>query len=199
MKKSAFVLCAVLSLAACSRSGEPAAAASPAAPEVETSTIAAASTAGAYEPMAVFAPLAGRAFRGEWTDEAGSRIVDIATYDMILNGRALQSTHRIEGKDYGGRTIFFYDEGAKKYVFHYFTTAGFHTNGAAEFIDGALVTDEKVEGHATIGSVRSKSTMRPDEILVDVVYVGKDGSQTPGGSRVYKPIADPGRLFPDTE
>ncbi|NWG93446.1 MAG: hypothetical protein HXY21_13225 [Parvularculaceae bacterium] len=195
MEKFAFALSAALSLAACSEAAEKSAA----APEVESATIEAASTAGAYAPMAVFAPFAGKAFRGEWTDPDGSNIVDIATYDMILNGRALQSTHRIEGKDYGGRTIFFFDEGAKTYVFHYFTTAGFHTSGAAQFIDGGLVTDEKVEGHETIGSVRSKVTFKPDEILVDVVYVGKDGSETPGGSRIYRPIADPGRLFPDTE
>ncbi len=155
--------------------------------------------APAYEPMAVFAPFSGKAFRGEWTDGNGEKFVDVATYELILNGRALQSTHRLQGKDYGGRTIYFFDEAAKKYVFHYFTTAGFHTTGDAAFVDGGLVTDEKVEGHETIGSVLSKVRFGADEIAIDVVYVGKDGSQTPGGSRLYRPIADPGRLFADTE
>lgn len=152
----------------------------------------------AYEPMKVFAPFAGKTLRGEWSDENGT-YVDIAKYQLILNGRALQSTHRIEGGDYGGRTIFFFDEGAKKYVYHYFTTAGFHTTGAADFIDGALVTEEKVEGHETIGSVKSRSEFGDGQIVINVVYVGKDGTETPGGARVYKPVADPGRLFPDTE
>ncbi len=152
----------------------------------------------AYEPMKVFAPLDGRAFRAEWTDETGS-FVDIATYDLILNGRALQSTHRLQGLDYGGRTIFFWDEGAKSYLYHYFTTGGFHTQGRADFIDGAMVTEENVEGHATIATVRSKSTFGPDEIVIDVVYVARDGSETAAPRRIYKPTADPGRLFPDTE
>ncbi|MFN0024330.1 MAG: hypothetical protein ACKVS5_10570 [Parvularculaceae bacterium] len=168
--------------------------------------LAAAASAGAaepapsppYEPMAKFAPFAGKTFRGEWSDENGA-YVDIAKYELILNGRALQSTHRLEGGGYGGRTIFFFDEGAKNYVYHYFTTGGFHTQGTAAFVDGALVTEETVAGHATIASVKSRSVMSPDSIAIAVVYVGKDGSVTPGGNRVYRPVADPGRLFPDTQ
>ena len=195
------VIAAALLLAACSKPAAeaPEAETSAPAPAVEAATIAAASVAAPYEPMAMFAPFSGKSFRGEWTDDNGEPLVDIAKYEVILNGRALQSTHRLEGKDYGGRTIFFYDEGAKNYVFHYFTTGGFHTSGTSQFVDGGLLTDEKVEGHDTIGSVRSKVTFGADAIEVDVVYVGKDGSETPGGRRVYREIADPGRLFADTE
>jgi len=157
----------------------------------------AAKPAAAYEPMGIFAPFTGKTLRGEWSDDKGT-YVDIAKYELILNGRALQSTHRIEGGDYGGRTIFFFDERAKNYVYHYFTTAGFHTFGSADFVDGALVTEEKVEGHATIVAVRSRSVFGAGEIAIEVVYVGKDGAETAGGRRVYKPVADPGPLFPDT-
>ena len=190
------LIAAALILSACAK---PVVETADAAPSAESKTVANASLAAPYAPMAMFAPFSGKTFRGEWTDDNGDHLVDVAKYEMILNGRALQSTHRLEGKDYGGRTIFFYDEGAKNYVFHYFTTAGFHTTGTSEFIDGGLVTDEKVEGHATVGSVRSKVTFGTDEIQIDVVYVGKDGSETPGGHRVYKEIADPGRLFADTK
>ncbi|MEZ5894865.1 MAG: hypothetical protein R3C40_06675 [Parvularculaceae bacterium] len=159
----------------------------------------AAAFAEPYAPMAPFAPFAGKTMRGEWTDDTGKQIVDIAKWEMILNGRALQSTHRLEGGDYGGRTIFFFDEGAKTYVYHYFTTAGFHTTGAAEFVDGALVAEEQVEGHESIASVRSRASFIGDELRTDVVYVGKDGGETPGGVRVYKVIDDPGPLFSDTK
>lgn len=183
-----------LALAACApRAGD-----TP-SPSVEAATINNADIAAAYAPMAVFAPFSGKTFRGEWTGDDGAHYVDIAKWELILNGRALQSTHRLQGKDYGGRTIFFYDEGAKNYVFHYFTTAGFHTTGVSEFIDGGLVTEEKVEGASNVASVRSKATFSEDAIEIDVVYVGKDGSETPGGHRVYKEIADPGRLFADTQ
>lgn len=151
--------------------------------------------AGEYEPMAVFAPLHAKAYRAEWTDEKGGRFVDTVVYEMILDGRALQSTHRIEGSTYGGQTIFFYDEARASYVFHYFTTGGFHTTGTATFEEGRMTSVEAVSGHPTIASVRAVSTLSPDEIRVDVVYVGKDGAETPSPGRVYRPVADPGALF----
>lgn len=149
----------------------------------------------AYAPMAVFAPLDGKAYRAEWSDQPGEMTVDTVVYEMILGGRALQSTHRIKESTYGGRTIFFYDEGAKKYVYHYFTTGGFHTSGDATFVDGVMISEEAVNGHETIASVKSRVTFAPEEIRVEVVYVGKDGTQTPSPARLYRPVADPGPLF----
>ena len=188
-----FFAIAVFALAAasCATAAEP-------KKSIEAEAIEQASASGVYAPMAPFAPFSGKTFRGEWTGEDGKTYVDIAKYELILNGRALQSTHRLENVDYGGRTIFFFDEGARKYVFHYFTTGGFHTIGTADFIDDALVTEEKVEGMSNVASVRSKSTFGADAIEIDVVYVGADGSETPGGHRIYKEIADPGPLYPDT-
>lgn len=146
--------------------------------------------------MNVFAPLDGKAFRAEWSDKPDGATVDTVVYEMILGGRALQSTHKIKDSSYGGRSIFFYDEGAKKYVYHYFTTAGFHTSGVADIKDGVMMSEEKVDGHDTIASVRSRATFSPEEIKVEVVYVGKDGTETPAPLRIYRPIQDPGPLFP---
>jgi hypothetical protein len=160
------------------------------------SLVAAALAAGPYAPMAPFAPLDGKAFRSEWNDEAGKPVVDVATYELILGGKALQSTHKITGSPYGGRTIIFYDEGAKRYVYHYFTTGGFHTAGMADMKDGVFVSTETVNGHATVKEVRARSTFRPDELRVEVVYVGKDGAETPQPARIYKPTPHPGELFP---
>lgn len=149
-----------------------------------------------YAPMAPFAGLDGKSYRAEWSDEGSKKTGDVATYELILGGRALQSTHRIEGSTYGGRTIVFYDEGAKKYVYHYFTTGGFHTTGTAEMKDGVFVSKEAVNGHATIAEVTAKTAFKPESLTVEVVYVGKDGSQSPQPARTYKPVADPGELFP---
>lgn len=195
MKSFASVIAAFLALSSVACATAPAGAGD----SIEARAIERADAGTAYPPMAPFAPFAGKTFRGEWTGDEGKQYVDIAKWELILNGRALQSTHRLQDGDYGGRTIFFYDEGAKNYVFHYFTTAGFHTLGTSEFTDGGLVTEEKVEGHGEVALVRSKVKFGADEILIDVVYVGRDGSQSPGGRRVYRPVADPGPLFPDTE
>lgn len=187
MKLNALTALAVFSLAA--GLAAPAFADSVAKPGAEPAS---------YAPLATFAPLAGKTYRAEWEGENGAKIVDIAKWEMILDGHALQSTHRLEGGTYGGRTIFFYDEGAKRYVYHYFTTAGFHTMGSADLTPNGFTAEETVEGHPDIASVRSVATIAPGTLEVDVVYIGKDGKESPGGHRVYREIAPAGPLFSDT-
>lgn len=150
----------------------------------------------AYEPMAPFAKLAGKSWRGEGTGPDGKPVIDIARYEMILGGRAFQSTHKLENADYGGRTIIFYDEGAKKYVFHYFTTAGFHTTGELTLTDTGFISVEKVEGHAVYAEVRGEAVIGEKEMRVASQHVTHDGTVSEGGGFVYREIADPGPLFP---
>jgi len=150
-----------------------------------------------YAPMAPFAPFVGKTLRGEWADPDGKAVVDLARWELILGGRAIESTHRIVGSSYGGKTIIFWDESAKKYVFHYFTTGGFHTLGEMTLKDGVLQSVEQVEGHPTIKAVQARSTLGPDTLVVNVTYIGKDGSETPTSPRVYAPVDAPGPSFDD--
>ena len=166
--------------------------------EAAESEAAKAEASTAYEPMAPFAKFAGKTLRGEGTGPDGAPLVDIAKWEYILGGRALQSTHRLEGGDYGGRTIFFYDESAKTYVFHYFTTAGFHTTGEATTTDTGFRAKETVMGHPTIAEVHSEMIFDGDVIRVMSSYVSKDGKATePEEKFVYREIEDPGPLFND--
>ena len=148
-----------------------------------------------YEPMAFFAKLDGMTLRGEGVGPDGKPIVDIARYEMILGGRAFQSTHRLEDGSYGGRSIFFYDEGAEQYIFHYFTTAGFHTTGSIEMTETGFTSVEKVAGHESIVVVRSEMIFGEDEVRVSPSYVDKDGAVSAAEERIYRPIDDPGPLF----
>lgn len=148
-----------------------------------------------YEPMAPFAALDGKTLRGDGTGPDGQPIVDIAKWEMILGGRALQSTHRLENGTYGGRTIFFYDEAAKQYVFHYFTTAGFHTVGTAEPTETGFIAVEEVRGHPKFVEVRSEMIFEGDIIRVKTSHTDKDGNHTEGEGFVYREVDDPGSLF----
>ena len=154
-----------------------------------------------YEPMAMFAPLAGKAFRGEGTGPDGKPLIDIAVWQYILGGRALQSTHRLEGGDYGGRTIFFYDEGAKEYVYHYFTTAGFHTTGKIDPTPNGFTAVEQVRGHPTVIEVQSEMIYGADDgvMTTRVVahHVDKDGRVSLGDEIRYRQIDNPGILYFD--
>ncbi len=149
----------------------------------------------AYEPMAPFAKLAGKAWRGEGKGPDGKPVVDIARYEMILGGRAFQSTHKLENNSYGGRTIIFYDEGEEKYIFHYFTTAGFHTTGEIVPTETGFTAVEKVEGHPEFAEVRSKAFYGDGTIRIESSHVTHDGEASTGETLTYTQIEDPGDLF----
>lgn len=153
--------------------------------------------ASSYEPMAVFERLDGKTLRAEGKGPDGAPIVDIAKWQTILGGRAFQSTHRLEGGSYGGRTIFFYDEGAKEYIFHYFTTAGFHTTGTATPTKDGFIVVEKVRGHPKYVEVRSEIMIGDGSMRVASRHKDKDGAFTGGRVMNYREIEDPGPLFFD--
>lgn len=152
-----------------------------------------------YEPMKIFTPIAGKSWRGEGTGPDGKPIVDVSKFEFILDGRALQSTHRLEGGDYGGRTIFFYDEAAKKYIYHYFTTAGFHTIGEITPTDEGFDAVESVEGHPTVTEVKSSMIIEGDVMRVETSHIDKDGAASKGDGFIYQRIDDPGALFSNSK
>ncbi|WP_428407042.1 hypothetical protein [Hyphococcus sp.] len=153
--------------------------------------------AAPYEPMAPFAKLAGRAWRGEGIGPNGQPVVDIAKYEMILGGRAFQSTHKLENGSYGGRTIIFFDEGAKRYIFHYFTTAGFHTTGEIVPTETGFTAVEQVQNHPEFAEVRSEAFYGDKTIRVVSSHVTHDGDASSGEELVYKEIPSKGVLLFD--
>jgi len=149
-------------------------------------------SAGIYAPMEPFLPFAGRTLRGEGSGPDGEPIIDIAHWELILDGRALQSTHQLADGSYGGRTIFFYDESAEAYVFHYFTTAGFHTTGTAAITPTGFSSRETVLGHDTISAVVAQATLEADTMTVTSTYETKSGDTINGRTMVYRPYDGPG-------
>lgn len=150
-----------------------------------------------YEPMAIFAALDGKTMRGEGTAPDGSPIVDIAKWEMILGGRAFQWTHRLEDGSYGGRTIFFYDEAAQEYIFHYFTTAGFHTTGGVTPTETGFIVIEKVLGHPKFVEIYSEIIIDKDEVRIASRHKDKDGVLTEGEVTVFRESDYQGPLFGD--
>lgn len=155
--------------------------------------------AARYAPMAPFEKFAGKTMRGTWTGDDGAQVVDINKGKMILNGRAFQGTHKIEGSTYGGRTIIFYDEAAKEYIYHYFTTGGFHTTGVITLTQTGFSATEKVNGHPSILAVRSTMRVEGDQQIIDVDYQNKDETWSSAPRRVYEPYAGPGPSWDDAE
>src|SRR4051812_4302440 len=68
-------------------------------------------------------PLLGKTWKGTFTGSKPEKpVTDIMQWERALNGRAVRSLHSINDGDYGGETIFMWDEKEQKLAYHYFTT-----------------------------------------------------------------------------
>ena len=111
----------------------------------------------AEDPLAMFDPLVGKTWKGEGAaGEVGGK-TDIITWERIMGGKAVQSTHSINDGEYGGITVFFYDQSEKTVLFHYFTTADFHSTGTVKQVDnGDIVAVERIHGLDNLPEVRGR-------------------------------------------
>lgn len=121
---------------------------------------------------------------------------DVQSWERILNGRGVRLMHSINGGDYGGETIFMWDEQQKKVVYWYFSSAGFSTKGTVEFNKNQWTTREEVTGNANgVSKVRATSTLSDDgSIHVKSEYLTVDKWE-PGHEVTYKPSKDAKVIF----
>jgi len=154
------------------------------------------------DPFDMLAPFVGKTWRGELKDprDPTKVSVDISKWEWALGGRAIRITHSLNEGAYGGETVIFYDAQAKTLIGHYFTTAGFHTLSTIEPLgENAFVSVETVSGHPTIAEVRATVTLSEDgSMATESVYVGKDGSTTPGHAATYTEVEGVEPVIPST-
>jgi hypothetical protein len=114
--------------------------------------------------LALLQPLVGRTWRGELSPPGAAKpVVDVSRFELILNGRAVRSVHSINDGEYGGETLFTWDDEKKSVVYTYVTTAGFYTTGTLQPEAGALQFHEVVRGTAGgVREVKSTSRVLPD-------------------------------------
>ena len=98
---------------------------------------------------------------------------------------------------YGGRTIVFYDEGAQAYVFHYFTTAGFHSTGTFELRDDGFDSIEHVAGHESVAEIRGRVTIGDGVFTAKNVTINKDGTTQESEPAIYREVSERPVLFGD--
>ncbi|MFM2044743.1 MAG: hypothetical protein RLY86_3319 [Pseudomonadota bacterium] len=134
----------------------------------------------------------GQTYRGAGAD--GKPLVDIQRWDWAVAGKAVRITHALEDGSYGGETVVFYDAPSKSLIYHYFTTAGFHTQGTMVASPGTWVAEEAVAGHHTITRVRTTAIRADDgSYTTRSDYLDKD-TWVQGHSIAYAPA--PGSVVP---
>ena len=64
--------------------------------------------------LAPLQPLVGKTWRGELSPPGAAKpVVDVSRFELILNGRAVRSVHSINDGEYGGETLFTWDDEKK--------------------------------------------------------------------------------------
>jgi hypothetical protein len=142
-------------------------------------------------------PFLGKTWRGESKDSTSEKpAVDVATWERALNGRAVRVLHSINDGEYGGETIITWSEAKHLLVHHYFTTAGFMTEGVMTVDDRKILSHEMVSGSAGgVTEVRGTSEITPEGTLVVKTEYMKDGEWTSGRQATYVEAPDAKVVF----
>jgi hypothetical protein len=154
----------------------------------------AAETGKLNEHLEGLRPFLGRTWRGEMKSSTPEKpVVDVSRWERALNGQAIRVLHSINAGEYGGESLIFWSEEKKSLVYHYFTTAGFQTEGIATLEGGKLISVEKVKGSKTgITEVKAIQELRTDGSMVSSAEYFKEGRWVPGHAATYRedPKAD---------
>jgi hypothetical protein len=140
----------------------------------------------ATHALAVLEPLTGHVWIGTPTDSAMTH-TDIARWETVIDGVAIQSTHSINHGVYGGTTLFYYDQVAERLSFTYATNAGFHSTGyLTPADDGALDVFETIHGNSDVAEVRARILITPTGYQTRSLYL-VDGEWREGDGHDYVP------------
>lgn len=133
-------------------------------------------------------PLLGKVWRAEFKNSTPEKpVVDISNWERALNGQAIRITHSINDGAYGGETIVMWDDQKKSLRYHYFTTAGFTTEGTITMEGNVMVSRETVTGNKEgITEVRGKNEIRADGTMFVKTEYLKNGEWVPGREAHYK-------------
>jgi len=137
--------------------------------------------------LAPLQPLVGKTWRGELSPPGAAKpVVDVSRFELALNGRAVRSLHSINDGEYGGETLFVWDDEKKSVVYTYFTTGGFYTTGTMQAGADGLQFHELVRGSTGgVREVKSESRVLTDGRLHVKSKHLKDGAWVDGHEVYY--------------
>jgi hypothetical protein len=133
-------------------------------------------------------PFIGKIWRAEFKNSTPEKpVIDVASWERALNGKAIRITHSINDGAYGGETLVVWDAEKKVIQYHYFTTAGFKTVGTITIDGTAMTTHEFVSGSTDgITEVRGKNELKSDGTLFVKTEYLKDSKWIAGREALYK-------------
>ena len=114
-------------------------------------------------------------------------VIDIQTWERVLNGNGIKIIHSVNNGEYGGESIIMWDEKLEKLVSWYFTTAGFYTQAEVQVGDNKISVIEKVKGSQNgISEVKSTTDFFLNGDKETKAHYLQNGKWIEGHSIFYK-------------
>ena len=137
--------------------------------------------------LSLFETFIGKTWKGELGSSTEEKqLIDVSRWEKALNGQAIRVLHSINDGEYGGETIINWNSEKESFVFYYFTTEGFFTNGTIEVENGKFVSHEVVTGSESgITEVKSTGKMLSDGRLHIKAQYLKEGNWVDGHEITY--------------
>lgn len=146
----------------------------------------------AYAP---FEHLVGKTWRGVGTGPEA--VEDIQRWEWAVGGHAVRVVHSVGGGAYAGETVIFRDRASEAYIFHYFTSGGFHTTGVMRPTGpGAFEAEETVHGLDGFPPIRSTLVMGADGVNRARSFQQENGTWVEKGGFDYREDASAVPVMP---
>ena len=148
---------------------------------------AAADTNSLAKELEPLRPFIGKTWKAHFKDSTPERPrVDVSRWERALNGKGVRILHSVNDGSYGGESIIVWNGKSEQLEFHYFTTAGFTTQGTMKVDGKKLITRETVSGGGDTTEVEATTELLPDgKMRVSAQYF-KNGQKTGGREMVYE-------------
>ena len=99
------------------------------------------------KPLEPLQRFIGKTWKGRFASSTPEKPThDVMKWERALNGQAIRILHSINDGDYGGETMIMWNARTERLEFHYFTTAGFFTQGTIALEQDKIITHEQVTG-----------------------------------------------------
>ena len=142
--------------------------------------------------LAALQPFVGKTWKGEvgrGKDEPPK--TDVQTWQVALGGKAVRIRHAFTDGSYGGETLVMWDAEKHAFVYVYFTTGGFYTQGTMSFDGRTFTAREEVHGRSDgVTAVETKGELLPDGSLYSKARYLKDGEWVAGRESRYSEAPD---------
>ena len=152
----------------------------------------------ANEHLKPLLPFVGKTWKGVFANSTADKpMVDVARWELALNGQAIRVLHSVNDGIYGGESIIMWDAKQSKLMSFYFTTAGFFTTSAIEAGGDSFKSHEMVTGNQNgITEVLSTTQILPDGRMHSKSKYLQNGAWVDGHEIMYSEDANAQVVLP---